>query len=520
MSRPATGGLDEQADHPESARPWWPAVVVLGAAALVGLALRFYPDTPLWLDEALSVNIARLPIGEIPAALRLDGHPPLYYVLLHGWMSVFGESDAAVRALSALFSILTVPLLWWTVRPRGRRVAWVAAGLLAASPFAIRYATEARMYSLVMLLVVAGWLAVERSIERPSFWRLVGVAACTGLLLLTHYWSMFLLAAVGIVLLWAALRRGVAAAWKVIAAMAVGGLAFLPWVPSFLTQLQHTGTPWGEASRPADVVWLSAVDFVGGPFSEPQLAAALLLALVVVGLFGRRNPAPAVLVMDRRPVTAAVPPATIVALTLAIGWAVSLASSSTFQPRYASFVLAPVLLLVAMGLLRFGQRRVALGLAVILVGAGWVGVLEDLQGDRTQAAQIAAAIDTEAGPDDVVVFCPDQLGPAVMRELDTDITGVTYPLFNQPERVDWTDYADRHAASSPNEFVDELLTSVVPDGGRVWLVARDGYRTVEGQCAEIAALLSAQRGTTVVVTADVDTFYEPATLYLSPPPEP
>ncbi|MFA9563622.1 MAG: glycosyltransferase family 39 protein [Acidimicrobiales bacterium] len=519
MSRSAPGGLDEQTEHPEPQRPWWPAVTVLGGAALVGLVLRFYPDTPLWLDEALSVNIARLPVGEIPAALRLDGHPPLYYVLLHGWMSVFGESDAAVRAMPALFSVLTVPLLWWVLRPRGARVAWVAAGLLAASPFAIRYATEARMYSLVMLLVVAGWWAVERSIERPSIARLAGVAVCTGLLLLTHYWSMFLLAAVGIVLLWAALRRGVTAAWKVIAAMVVGGLAFLPWVPSFLTQLQHTGTPWGEASRPADVVWLSAVDFVGGPFSEPQLAAALLLALVVVGLFGRRDPAPALVVMDRRPVAAAVPPATVAFLTLAIGWTVSLASSSTFQPRYASFVLAPVLLLVAMGLLRVGQRWVALGLAVVLIGAGWIGVLEDLQGDRTQAGEIAAVIDAEAGPDDVVVFCPDQLGPAVMRELDRDLAAVSYPLFNAPERVDWTDYADRHAVASPSAFVDQLLSSVVPDGGHVWLVARDGYRTVEGQCSEIAALLGAQRGVAVVVPGDVDTYYEPSTLYRSPPRE-
>ena len=97
---------------------------------------------------------------------------------------------------------------------------------------------------------------------------------------------------------------------------------------------------------------------------------------------------------------------------------------------------------------------------------------------------------------------------------------MTFPLFNEPERVDWTDYADRHAVSSPAAFVDELLTAVVPDGGQVWLVARDGYRTVEGQCSEIAALLSAQRGTTVVVPADVDTYYEPATLYISPSREP
>ncbi len=520
MSPSAPGGLDEQTDLPDTERPWWPAVVVLGATALVGLALRFYPDTPLWRDEALSVNIARLPLGDIPAALRLDGHPPLYYVLLHGWMEIFGESDAAVRAMSALFSIFTVPLLWWTLRPRGEQVAWVAAGLLAASPFAIRYATEARMYSLVMLLVVLGWAAVERSIERPSLPRLAGVAAVTGLLLLTHYWSMFLLAAVGVVLLWAGARRRVSAAWKIIGAMAVGALAFLPWVPSFLTQLEHTGTPWGEASRPADVVWLSAVDFVGGPFSEPQLAAALLLAIVAVGLFGRSDPAPALVVLERHPVAAAIAPATVVALTLAIGWTVSLASSSTFQPRYASFVLVPVLLLVAMGLVRVGQRWVALGLTLVLIGAGWIGVVEDLGGDRTQAREIATVIDAGAGPDDVVVFCPDQLGPAVMRELETDLIAVTYPLFSRPERVDWTDYADRHAVSSPVDFVDELLGSVVPDGARVWLVARDGYRTVEGQCSQIADLLDQRQGAVVVVPDDVAEYYEPATLYTSPPDAP
>jgi hypothetical protein len=265
---------------------------------------------------------------------------------------------------------------------------------------------------------------------------------------------------------------------------------------------------------------LSAVDFLGGPFSEPQLAAALLLALVLVGLLGRTDPAPALLVMDRRPVAEAVAPAAVVALTLAIGWAVSLASSSTFQPRYASFVLVPVLLLVSMGLLRIGQRWVALGLAVVLIGAGWIGVLEDLRDDRTQAGEIAEVIAAGAGPDDVVVFCPDQLGPAVVRELESELTAVTYPLFGRPERVDWTDYADRHAISSPVDFVDELMGSVVPDGARVWLVARDGYRTVEGQCSRIAELLNQRQGAVVVVQDDVAGFYEPATLYTSPPREP
>ncbi|MEY4916125.1 MAG: hypothetical protein RL616_38, partial [Verrucomicrobiota bacterium] len=40
-----------------------------------------------------SVNIARLPLGELPEALRHDGHPPLYYALLHVWMQVAGSGD-------------------------------------------------------------------------------------------------------------------------------------------------------------------------------------------------------------------------------------------------------------------------------------------------------------------------------------------------------------------------------------------------------------------------------------------
>ena len=62
----------------------------------MGIGLRFWAPTALWLDEALSVNIAHLPVTQIPRALAHDGSPPLYYVLLHVWMAMFGRSDFAV----------------------------------------------------------------------------------------------------------------------------------------------------------------------------------------------------------------------------------------------------------------------------------------------------------------------------------------------------------------------------------------------------------------------------------------
>ena len=75
-----------------------------GAVAALGalVVLRFVAHSHLWLDEALSVDIARLPLRDLPGALRHDGSPPLYYALLHLWMRAFGEGTIAVRALSGV----------------------------------------------------------------------------------------------------------------------------------------------------------------------------------------------------------------------------------------------------------------------------------------------------------------------------------------------------------------------------------------------------------------------------------
>ena len=123
---PPGGSGPDDPEGPPFSRVTTVAIVVVTVLVLaVSLVLRFWTRSDLWLDEALTVNIARLPLHEIPSFLRRDGSPPLYYVLLHFWMGWFGTSDVAVRSLSGVFGVITLPLVWLA----GRRLGGDPAGL-------------------------------------------------------------------------------------------------------------------------------------------------------------------------------------------------------------------------------------------------------------------------------------------------------------------------------------------------------------------------------------------------------
>ena len=98
-----TAPVDSAPPDTSSTRdPRWRAASVapLALAAVVSVVVIAWPRPALWLDEAQSVAIAHRSLPGIVDALRADGAPPIYYVVLHVWMSVFGTGDTAVRSLS------------------------------------------------------------------------------------------------------------------------------------------------------------------------------------------------------------------------------------------------------------------------------------------------------------------------------------------------------------------------------------------------------------------------------------
>jgi mannosyltransferase len=472
----------------------------LGAIGLLasvagGIVVRFLTTSPLWLDEAQSVGIARMPLGDIAHALRRDGHPPLYYWLLHGWMDLFGTSDVAVRSLSGVFSVAALPLAWKLGdRVGGRRVARWSLALAALSPFAVRYATETRMYSLVMLLVLAVALALDALLRRPRLVTAALVAVVSSALLWTHYWSLYLFAVVGglLVLRWWRDRSSRTATTWAIASLLAGAVLWLPWVPTLLAQSAHTGTPWGLASRPTVVAQTTLADFGGGGYAEALLLGTVLAVLAVAAFaHSDRLAEPS---GPWRPLDVRVL-AVVSVGTLVVGSGASYVTHGAYAPRYAS-VIAPLFLVVAaVGITRLRPTWVQAGVmataGVLVIAALGKNVVDQ----RTRADDIATTILTRATPRDLVVVCPDQLGPSLSRILDqrhSHLTVVPYPNGGDAHLVDWRDYAARNRHADPAAFTRSVVAQA--DGAPIWVVWASGYRTLVGQCEAVIVHLNQARG--------------------------
>jgi 4-amino-4-deoxy-L-arabinose transferase-like glycosyltransferase len=171
----------------------------LGAALVaLALALRLYRlgAESLWYDEAYSVWSSAMDIASPVTLWQWRIEFPLYYWLLHWWMRAFGQSELAVRSLSAVAGALTVlPMLGLGRRLFGERAGWTAALLLAVNPYHILYSQEARMYGLAVLFALASMLAFWRLIAGGGWRWWLAHSLLTGLTFHLHYYVGWLVLA-------------------------------------------------------------------------------------------------------------------------------------------------------------------------------------------------------------------------------------------------------------------------------------------------------------------------------------
>jgi len=493
------------------------AFSVTAGIVLLNVFLRFFADSPFWLDEAISASIAEKGPSGLVEALRHDGHPPLYYLLLHWWSVIVGDSDFALRAMSGVFSVSSLLLIYrFTQRFTDNWSRLFVVGVLASSPFAIRYATEVRMYSLLVLLILAAHLLIDKAWRESTPGRLFAVSCVTAALLYTHYWSLFLIFSLCLVLLAGVLRgkdETVEKSKKLLLAVVIGIASFLPWLPIFMEQLAHTGTPWSDAPRPTVVAALALESYGGGRGSEALLVAVVKVALAALGLFSRKERSKEELIVVLGPTRHGFLKisAVVGALAILLGVLVSLFFDSAFQGRYGVFAFIPLVLAVGAGLSQL-PRRSGIVLLVVLSLISVVSVARELSRDRSQIGEIAVSIERNGTVGDSVIFCPDQLAPAAHRVLGDEFNLYAYPNLDDGNTVDWYDYELRNANSDPSEIAERILSLHIPEQS-LWLVWIDGYKTFGSQCGELERELAAfSSSSKIFVDANGDDFYNSANL--------
>jgi mannosyltransferase len=157
----------------EELAPWLVIIITLIGGFLRVLLLD---HKGMWLDETFSVWLVNHSVVDmLQWMIKIDQHPPLYYLLLHYWIALNGDTPYYARLLSALFGAGTIPIIYLIgKRMSGAVMGLVAAVFLALSPFNIYYAQETRMYTLLTFNAAVAIYALVRLLTDSRSVRLIG----------------------------------------------------------------------------------------------------------------------------------------------------------------------------------------------------------------------------------------------------------------------------------------------------------------------------------------------------------
>lgn len=427
-----------------------------------GTVLRFLYLTrkSFWLDEGVSVTISRLDVSNLLHILwRREANMAFYYGLLRLWL-YFGRGDYFVRALSAIFSIAAIAVIYLL----GKRLFTPGAGLLAAALFSVhawqvRYAQEARSYSLYVLLTALSCLFLLAAIEKPGRRRWAGYIVCSVLAIYSHLFSVLVVVAQGAAFYFLRADARIAAEFR--SCLKIIGLLFLPLAVFIVSR--GTG-PLSWISRPSVAdLHRFLLDLAGNGGDALLLAyvACCALALAAGGWALRRS-----LAVDSWRYL-------FLLSWLLVPVAITLIFSlirPVFLPRYLLTCVAPLVLLAAAGLARLRSRWVAALLLLSMLALSLRGTLAYYRADfdlsREDWRAATQIILSYARPGDGILFHSAQARMPFEYYSEQQPARrqmrVIFPDYGRENKLSYLDFL-ANAKNAP-------LDAIPADYLRVWLV--------------------------------------------------
>ena len=445
---------------------------LLATLIAIGAVLRFLFLTKksFWFDEGVSVQIARLDWYNFVRILwRREANMSLYYLLLRGWLHI-GHSEFFIRGLSVVASLTCIPAIYWLGRQLfDRRVGLIAAALLTFNAYAIRYAQEARAYSLFVFLALLSCIYFIQVFENPSRRNRILHILASSLAMYAHFYAGLL-----IIGQWLSLRlidpetvpgqwnkdwrKGWRHNWKWIAILSGPALLFAT----------TTGVgPLSWIKRPGFKALYEYFEHIAGNGGVFLVLAYLAACGVALAPFGHK-------LLQRR-VAWATWRYQFLLLWLLFPLAFTVAVSilrPMFVARYFVFCLPALILLAAAGLARIPRTWLLLPAGLLFLGLSLKGTLSyydhdfDLERDDWRAASYYVL--NHARPGDIVMF------HIAMGRMPYEFYNSIYPARGLSPAVI---YPAREGRINYRDFMGKpgraLIESVPTKYDRVWVVLKD-----------------------------------------------
>jgi len=258
--------------------------IILGIA--IFLRIINITSEQLWVDEGGSISIAKSSLGIFWNSVINDIHPPLYYLILKGWITIFGDSSASCRMLSAIFSILTLPILYLIGKEiRDEKLGLIIIFLYSISPFSIYYANEVRSYSLIHFLFTIILYFTIKSIKTPTIFKnYIYVGTAGTLLIYTHYIGFIYL--IGLIFGIFIINRQQEGIYKNIFIITlIMAISYIPWIPFAISDT--LGGPAGYTGGNLTFINLSYYLFsyflapVPSNINDPYIFSILILTFLI-----------------------------------------------------------------------------------------------------------------------------------------------------------------------------------------------------------------------------------------------
>jgi hypothetical protein len=448
---------------------------VAAATALTALAIALsvwfmVHAGALWRDEAATLHFATQPsYGDVIQRLDIVSLPLLYPTVLRLWFSVgWPNADVAARVLGVLVSVAAFAGAWWSARLVGIGAPLVTLALFATHAATLEILGAVRPYGLGSLFVMLAFATLWRLVASPRVGRFLGAAAAATLAVQAQYQNtvlVFVLCLAAVVV--AATRKSVKAVVLVLAVGATAALSLVPYVPFVLR-----GNEW-RALHESRVTFGRLLGRLAELMAGSPVALVVLLLIILVGCYG----AVRMLAGSARPDHPPVDRARVgfAALTIVVGIVLStaffVAEARFLQPWH----VVPLLAMVAIAFdTLFAEPRwprwTRLAVAVVVVAVALPVSVARLAIAQTNIDVIAARLERDARPGDLIVVNPWWLGITFQRYYDGGVEWITIPPIEDHRFHRYDLIRERMISTDPLRPVYTAIAHTLSSGHRVWVV--------------------------------------------------